>query len=537
METFRWDWPRILTAAIAALLLCAEAASAETVIARRRIGNNPEAMTYDPFNDRAVVMDGNDVIGVALNALDSIVLATMRNDDGGLRGNGFRKLFDVLALPLEARQPKGIGYVPTQRRYYFTSDEPGGTGTFYCTDEAGHPCPSLVLKGLAAPVDFWESLAWIPPGAPAHRGTLAALGYRNSEGVSHLYYVRLDGTVEQELVPQPGTPLETYFCGVAYQPSRPATLLLDDCFSGIFGMDLMSGVPVGDQPLAPLPKTPDSEGILVRNDGSVMVTTFEGRLCAYDRALHRTPQNDRGFSVGLGVPVHFLTWNFDANEFIGIAVGGDVFALSADLAVARPLLNLEASTELQQPSMVTYLGGNQLAVSAGGPAWGIGVVQMVSDDTSIRPNGTSVARLFWDDAPFLPHRAYNPRGLSLLDPADPTTFVFRGIGDANALKVVTTRGGTPNAKYYPDAVTPVLLPDIRLSTPTGGVAAQVFDNGQGKRIFTGAEIYGMDGSLIHRIDWRRLGLSKQADNGVWIGGNTFATVDGLTGTVVIYSLE
>ena len=23
---------------------------------------------------------------------------------------------------------------------------------------------------------------------------------------------------------------------------------------------------------------------------------------------------------------------------------------------------------------------------------------------------------------------------------------------------------------------------------------------------------------MHRIDWRRLGLSKQADNGVWIGG-------------------
>ena len=41
---------------------------------------------------------------------------------------------------------------------------------------------------------------------------------------------------------------------------------------------------------------------------------------------------------------------------------------------------------------------------------------------------------------------------------------------------------------------------------------------------------------MHRIDWRRLGLSKQADNGVWIGGHTFAAVDGLTSTVVIYSV-
>ena len=52
-------------------MLLAESASAETVVARRRLGNNSEGLTYDPLNDRAVVMDGNDVIGVALNPLDA----------------------------------------------------------------------------------------------------------------------------------------------------------------------------------------------------------------------------------------------------------------------------------------------------------------------------------------------------------------------------------------------------------------------------------------------------------------------------------
>ena len=75
-----------------------------------------------------------------------------------------------------------------------------------------------------------------------------------------------------------------------------------------------------------------------------------------------------------------------------------------------------------------------------------------------------------------------------------------------------------------------------LSSSTNGLAAQVFDNGGGKRIFTGAEIYGIDGTLIHRIDWQLLGLTQPPTDGVWIGGNTFATIDGQTSTVVVYSV-
>ena len=48
--------------------------------------------------------------------------------------------------------------------------------------------------------------------------------------------------------------------------------------------------------------------------------------------------------------------------------------------------------------------------------------------------------------------------------------------------------------------------------------------------------YGIDGTLIHRIDWQHLGLTRPPVEGVWIGGNTFATIDGQTSTVVIYSV-
>jgi len=115
MKSCRWRWPRLVAPAVAMLLL-GETASAETVVARRRLGNNSEGLTYDALNDRAVAIDGNDVIGIALNPLDAAVLATMRNDTGGIVGIGYRKLFDVLALPLEARVPRGIAYVPQLHR-------------------------------------------------------------------------------------------------------------------------------------------------------------------------------------------------------------------------------------------------------------------------------------------------------------------------------------------------------------------------------------------------------------------------------------
>ena len=521
---------------LAALLLWVQAASAETVVARKRLGNNAEGLTYDPLNDRAVAIDGNDVIGVALNPLDAAVLATMRNETGGISGIGFRKLFDVLALPVEARIPRGIVYVPTQHRYLFTSNHPGGTAAFYSTDEVGRPLPPIVLKGLAAPVDFWEALSWVPVGAPAHGGTLAVVGARSAEGfVSHIFYVRLDGTVEAELIPQPGTFLETYLCGVSYWPDHPSRLLLTDCGSGVFAMDAQTGALVGDGPLISNPPgVLDVEGVIVRRDGSLLLSGYaEGRLYAYDRALHVKAGNDRLFVIGLGASFNFLTWNFDQNEFLGLSqTSNHVYALSPDLQSARVVFDVPVTNEAPGAGSITYLGDNQVALGNRGFPRGIEIAQLVSDRFEV-PNGTSIARLYFPNSPdFPPGPAFNPRGFSLLDP---TRFVMHVVGDTNALKVVT-RGGTPDTSVYRDGVIPVRLPDIVLSSPTAGVGAQVYDNGSGPRIFTGAEIYGIDGTLIHRIDWQALGLASPAFDGVWIGGNTFATVDLQTSTVVVYSV-
>jgi len=521
---------------LATLLLWVQAASAETVVARTRLGNNAEGLTYDSLNDRAVAIDGNDVIGIALNPLDAAVLATMRNETGGIAGIGFRKLFDVLTLPVEAHVPRGIVYLPHLHRYVFTSNRPGGTAAFYPTDEAGRALPPIVLKALSAPVDFWEGISWIPPGAPAHGGTFAALGARNAEGlVSHVFYVRPDGTVEGEVVPQPGTPLQAFLCGVSYWPDHPSRLLLSDCGSGIFAIDAQTGAMVGDGPLIPLPAgVLDVEGVIVRRDGSVLLSSYsEGRLYAYDRALHRKAGNDHLFVIGLGTSFNFLAWNFDQNEFLGLSqTNNHVYSVTADLLSARVAFDVPVTNEAPGAGSITYLGDNQVGLGNRGYPRGIEVAQLTSDRPEF-PNGTSVSRLYFPSSPDFPQgQAFNPRGFSLLDP---TRFVIRVVGDASALKVVT-RGGTADTSIYRDGVVPARLPDIVLSSPTAGFGAQVYDSGSGPRIFTGAEIYGIDGTLIHRIDWQVLGLTVPAQDGVWIGGNTFATVDFQTSTVVVYSV-
>jgi hypothetical protein len=278
------------------LLLWADAARAETVIARRRVGNNVDGLTYDPLNDRAVAIDGNDVIGIALNPLDAAVFATMRNDTGGISGIGFRKLFDVLGLDPRARTPRGLVYVPTQHRLYFSSVVSTNATVFFSSDERGRPMPTLSIQGLGDVSDWtdWEGLAWIPPDAPVHGGTIAGLGHRG-DGLAHVFYVRLDGTVEAEIVPQPGTPLENYLCGIQYWPQHRGTLLLTDCgLTGTYAMDMRSGALIGDpgKPLATPPEWTGIEGVIVRKNGQILQSGYEtGRLYAFDPSLHLRVSN------------------------------------------------------------------------------------------------------------------------------------------------------------------------------------------------------------------------------------------------------
>jgi hypothetical protein len=527
-----------------ALLICgllfADAARAETVVARRRIGNNTESLAYDPFRDRVLAIDGNDVIGIAVHPLDEAVLATHRNESGGIVGLGYRKLFDVLALDRLGRTPRGMVYVPPQNRFYFSSKYVDGATTLFSTDDEGHLRSPINIRGLdTSGWVQWEGLGWIPPGAPAHGGTIVGLGARTNF-ISHIFYIRLDGTLEAEVTPEPETPLEDYLCGVQYWPQRPGTLLLTNCTGhrGVWAVDMRTGALVGDpvHPLIPQPEGDGVEGIVVRKNGQVLLNTYEGgRLYAYDAALHRTAGQDRLFTVGLGADVFRLAWNSDASELIGVSPTR-VVALSPDLRTARRLFDLDVNHELQNATGggLSYLGQGQLAVANRGYPRGIDIANLVSDPGN--PNsgvGFSLSRLLFLPPTYPEGAAFNPRGVGAFGP---DRFLVRVVGDANALKVVS-RSGAPESSIYPDGVLPTRFPDLPLSAPTVGFEAQFYDAGFGSRIFTGSDIYDGNGTLLHTIDVSALGITDPPlANGVWISGNTFAAVDGQTSTVIVYTV-
>jgi hypothetical protein len=292
---------------------------------------------------------------------------------------------------------------------------------------------------------------------------------------------------------------------VAYQPSHPSTLLLSDCFSGIFAMDLVSGAPVGDQPLAPIPDTADVEGVIVRNNGSVALSGYEGRLFAYDRSLHRTPGDDRLFTLGNGQSVARITWNFDVNEFIALPPLSDrLVGISADLQQTRRLFYVVATNEVPAALDVTYLGNGQVGISSGFPR-GIDIAQLISDMPQF-PNGRSVSRVTWQTPDFPPGAAFRARGFSLLDPNDPTTYLLNVAGDASALKVVTTTGGTPDP-FYRDGIVPVRLPDRPLSARRWVVGHRSSTTAPTRSSPAPRSTSSMDAGASHRLETAR---SQQA---------------------------
>jgi len=138
-------------------------AQAETVVTRKRIGNNSEGVTYvttGQWKNRVVAIDGNDVLAISLGGPSENMNGSLTSS-GSLRGPGWKKIFDVLALGPDARSPRGIAFLPERNEFVF-----GGfvTTNLLRTDQFGNPLAPIVLTGLANPADFaqYEGLTWIP---------------------------------------------------------------------------------------------------------------------------------------------------------------------------------------------------------------------------------------------------------------------------------------------------------------------------------------------------------------------------------------
>jgi len=507
-------------------------AQAETVLTRKRIGNNSEGVTYvttGQWKNRAVAIDGNDVLAINLggpsqNTDDSLISSGSTPANGALRGPGWKKIFDVLALGPDARVPRGIAFLPERNEFVFGTFV---TTNLFRTDQFGNPLAPIVLTGLANPADFaqYEGLTWIPADAPEHPNTIAALLIRASDFLAHVIYIRLDGTVEAEITPQPGSPLESYMCGITYQPQRPGTLLITECASGNYAMDQEGNLLDGGAILPAPAGSGDLESVFVDRFGRVFLGSYSGHLYAYDANYNRlSTEDDRSYVIGLGVSAASITWDSDTQRLIFLDANVhsiEAVPLSLD---SKAVLFTTDPVRANHPSSVSYLGNGQLAIANVSFPRGIQVVNL--------PDGNEAERLIFLPPVYPAGPAFQPLGAGAFGPDQ---FIVRVRGDANALKIVS-RTGVPDSSILPNATLPTRFPDLPLSSPVIGQSVQSFDAGAGPRLFTGGAIYDSSGTLLHVIDQTALGVTVQVNSGTWISGNTYAVIDIATSTVIIFTL-
>ncbi|HYL13444.1 MAG TPA: hypothetical protein VEV41_10425, partial [Terriglobales bacterium] len=488
------------------------AARAETVLTRKRVGNNSEGVTYvtsGHWKNRVVAIDGNDVLAINLggpddSSEDSLASDGSDNPNGALRGPGWKKIFDILALGTDVRILRGILFVPEKNEFLFSGFN---TTNLFHTDEFGNPLAPIVLSGLANPTDFsqYEGLTWIPADAPKHPNTIAALMIRASDGVAHVIYIRLDGTVEAEVLPQPGTPVQAYICGIAYQPQRPGTLLLSECGAGNYAID-EDGKFLNGGPILPAPSgSGDIESIIVDRFSRVFLGAYDGHLYAYDTNYNRLPTSqDRSYVIGLGIFASSITWNSDMESFLFLNSNNNTIeAVPLSLRFKHTLFNLDP-VRADNPVSISYLGAGQLAIANRTFPRGIQVANL--------PDGSEVERLIFLEPTYPAGRAFQPVGAGAFGPDQ---FIVRTIDDVSFLHIVS-RTGTPDSSILPNATLPARFPDLTLTSPSVGRSVQVFDSGTGPRIFTGGTIFDISGNLLHSIDENALGVTVGLDQGTWI---------------------
>ncbi len=524
------------------------AAAADTVEYSYKLGSNVEGMTFAPdgtYQDCALAMDGNDVIAVPLTA------RARRGRGGGdaahpdqgnhyalgqlkhVRGGTFYKAFDLRALPPEWRAPRGIVYEPGRRRFYFSSVHPTAVAAtqLQVMDERGAVLPPLTLDLDPTGWSNWEGMTWIPAGAPRHPGRIAALGHRD-DFVAHVYFIDpVTGHIDEEVVPTASSRVATYLCGIGYHAGK---LLVNDCGSEIFELSLTGELQhvtdvdpdTGFVSADPVLVSPDAglESIIVDGTGTLYVTSYEDPILrAFTGAFVRAEAKDVAYSLGLGVSVGALGYDFDRDELlISTRAHARLVALPTTLRSARFLFDLKRE-DLPSPSGFAYQAGGSIVVANAFFPRGLATIDLAT--------GQHRDRLVF----------FGPPGgaVGAAGPFDAEHYVVShraggGPAEQTRLHLVNRAGvphGDPDLAHYLRGVYDGV---IELSEAKGGAQVQVFPTPAGPRILTGAKVFDLAGNLTHRFDAAALGMVDGLGGVVWIGGNRFAALDGDTSVVTVF---
>ena len=525
----------IAFAAVCAHLIAPADASAQTVLAKSRIGGYSEDIAYvskGRLKDSIVILDGYEVFAVE----------NSKKPKGAMT-----KLFDLKIPDINIR-PNGITFIESEDSLA-VNDVTQPTKLFLF-DQNGAFKGSRTIQYLGGYVpQHMEGLGYLPSNSPSFPDHIIVTALDTLNGPSRIEVVRRDGQVVAEISPNwpppppsdPDNPIyDTSFIGdVAFL--APNKLLVTFYANVIWTIDFAGNVLSGPQVVA---GANGFEGIVQIKDDRIVTVNYPQRLMFFDQNLNRQPESDRNDLIGLNLNTPSgVGWNSDTNQLLvahdtTLNLMAGIASVPASLTSATPLVDLGAFPLSRR---VTYL-----------PAEHLIAVTHASAPRAIElfnANGTFNS-LIDLSPPALGQNLGNPGAITYIPTTNEFAVSFSGIGSAvnqaaerRRLRVLS-RAGT-------------LVDTIDLTcTGVGGIADfAYFDDpmggggrfiilGSGGRVFVtdlGGNPRNAGGGLYREFNSRvKLGLvSPNGITAITTGpfSGAFAAVDNAGGEVVVFRLD
>jgi hypothetical protein len=490
------------------LVLACTSASAQTIVASGRLGNNLEDATYvdsGPWAGKVAILDGFDVIATSPNSRRADVM------------------FSVAGLDVVA--PRGIAFASSTGLFYYCI--PTHPDRIFVTDSAGVTQPSLTIGFAPGEAGFsCEGMSYVPPAAAQYPDHLiATVPY--PDGSLRVLFLRLDGTIDLVISPLPTTGLGNAIVGIQWIGDGKLAASNEN---GIWTMDYAGQVTA--QPFARILDASSLEGLAQLDNGRLVAVDYaRGHLFVFNAKGYRLGGEEADFGVGIGLSRPLgIAWDASRGAFLmtTLQAGGDskyhVTAVNHTLKgfthVATPPDAATSDSVVLNPfgGVTSIPGENLLAVATRGPA--------------------SIALFDATSGKFL--YRYSVPGLAL-----PGGITYDATNRQFAVRPRTPgplqlipRDGTPGPA--PDIVTSSVAGTLTLTPAPAGGGISWFKSGGTPRFAAGNAIYDAAGGQVGTaVTPAALGL--QSINGVTAITSgpykgLFAAINVDSSTVVVYSV-
>lgn len=333
---------------------------AQTVVSRKRLGNNSEDTTAIHSGQLAkniAIIDGTDVLAFS-------------EEDDDKETPKARKLFSVLGLGVLGG-PRGIAYNDTQQRFIF-NDPVRTFNSLLLSDNFGKPVGTIAVSYPAGFTPDWiEGLAWLPPTAANFPNHIleVAITVGAASNTSRLEVIDPSGQVVAEIFPKiPVSDPFDFITGLAFQ--FPDRLLVGTVDGAVWQIDFLGNVLGGP---VTFPGVADLEGIAQLGDGRIAVASYNaGKVMFLDSHLDYLAGQDRSYLLGFGLSVpRGVAWNSDTGQHLVSFPGSSAPSNAAQLISLTPSLTSEHRivdlTGVTSPTALSYLPDeHRIAVAQNG---------------------------------------------------------------------------------------------------------------------------------------------------------------------------